>query len=77
MNNNKDEEIRQKVLESYRGKLYLCTACYHVMIMYERKRERKEQVKAWCIICHKSTQKKPLTPEDVFNLELEDNEKNK
>ena len=65
----KDEEIRQKILDSYKGRLYLCKECSYVIVMYERSREKKAKLslKNWCLMCSKQTEKKLLSPEEVFN----------
>lgn len=70
---SKDEEVRQKILDSYKGRLYLCEKCGYVIVMYERSREKrsKKKVNNWCIMCNETTNKNLLMPEEVFNEQYE------
>lgn len=66
---NKDEEVRQKILDGYKGRLYLCNCCNYTIVLYERERQKKSKtmVYNWCIMCNKRTAKKILSPEELFD----------
>ena len=66
---NKDEEVRQKILEGYKGRLYFCGSCNYTIVLYERERQKKskQMVYNWCIMCNQRTTKKLLLPEEFFN----------